>query len=634
MIYTIGCNSLFEEFKEVKVSDCLDYFANAKSIQLDTETKGKDPHSKPLLCLQLGDSVNQFVIDVRYVKILQFKELIESKLIIGHNLKFDYKFLKHAGITLNKCWDTMLAECVLYCGYEKYGYGLADVCRRYLNVYLDKSTRGEFFRLQGEPFNLDQITYAAKDVTYLHEIAKKQYKDLVEKDLLYCANLEFEALKPLADIEYNGMILNKDKWLENTNTFKQELENIESELDAIVVEEPKLAKYNPVYIQGNLFGFEERKLNINYASPLQISNICKDLGYEVDSTNDKELTKLAKKHPFFSKLQDYRENAKIISTYGEGFLDYINPTTNKVHTSFWQVLNTGRVSSGSKDDNAPNLQNIPAKNLFRNCFEARPGFLWVSIDYSGQELNLMADGSGEEGFIDILNKGEDLHCYAGSMMFKRPITKADKELRNKAKTINFGKPYGMGPPKLADTLQISLEEADELFKEYALAFPKLNKWLEQQGKFGKLNGYSQTFAPCKRKRFYPELQTAKDLRNQANFVQKGSPEAKALWKQVLTIEGQVERNSMNSPIQGSGADITKEALVGVRNLIINYNKEYNEEVAFLICTVHDAIDVEVREDLAEKFAKEMEDIMISCGNKYVSKVQMKVDTTITKCWQK
>jgi DNA polymerase-1 len=630
MIKTIGCNSLFEEFEVSTVEECLNYFKDFRSIQVDTETNGKDPHSAKLLCLQLGDNNNQFIIDCRVIDVLLFKELLESKLIIGQNLKFDYKILKHAGIILDKCWDTMLAECVLYCGYEQYGYSLDKIVKRYLDIDLDKNARSSFLNTTSEPFTYTQIVYAAKDVTYLNKIARLQYQEAEKKDLLYCINLENEVFKALGDIEYNGMILNKDKWLENTKNFKLELDNIQLELDSIVNQEPKLNKYVPEYIQGNLFGFEERKLNINYASPLQIKNMCHSLGYFIDSTNDRELTKLVNKHPFFSKLQDFREKAKIISTYGEGFLDYINKATNKVHTSFWQVLNTGRVSSGSKDDNAPNLQNLPAKNLFRNCFEARPGYLWVSIDYSGQELNLMADGSGEEGFIDVLNRGEDLHCYAGSMMFKKTITKADKELRNKAKTINFGKPYGMGPPKLADTLQISIEEAEQLFKEYGTAFPKLNKWLEQQGKFGKLNGYSLTFKPCKRKRFYPEIETAKELRQKVQFVEKGSDESKFLWKQILIIEGQVERNSMNSPIQGSGADITKEALVGVRNLI---STEYSDS-AYLICTVHDAIDVEVREDLAEQFAKQMEQIMIDCGNKYVSKVQMKVDTTITKEWVK
>lgn len=551
MVYTVGCERLIEEeFKEVSVEYVLEYFSNHKSIQLDTETKGKDPHKKKILSLQLGDSNNQFVIDVRRINILLFKELIENKLIIGHNLKFDYKFLKKAGIILNKCWDTMLAECVLYCGYEKYGYGLAAVAQRYLNIILDKSTRGEFFRLTSEPFSADQILYAARDVQHLHKIAEEQFKKAVELNLLYCINLENEVLKTLGDIEYNGMVLNAEKWLANTNNFKAEIDEILIKLDTIVENEPLLKKYVPKYIQSNLFGLEERKLSINYSSPLQIKKICLDLGYDVDSTNDRELTKLVGKHEFFAILQDYREKAKIISTYGEAFLEYINESTGRVHTSFWQVLNTGRVSSGSKDDNAPNLQNIPAKNIFRNCFEARPGFLWVSIDYSGQELNLMADGSGEEGFIDVLNRGEDLHCYAGSMMFKKTITKADKDLRNKAKTINFGKPYGMGPPKLADTLSISIEESEQLFKEYAEAFPKLNKWLEKQSKFAKENGYSETFAPCRRKRFYPDMERAKALRLEAKEVLKGSPESKLLWKEIFQIEGQTERNGGNQPIQG------------------------------------------------------------------------------------
>jgi DNA polymerase-1 len=247
----------------------------------------------------------------------------------------------------------------------------------------------------------------------------------------------------------------------------------------------------------------------------------------------------------------------------------------------------------------------------------------------------MADGSGEEGFINALNEGIDLHCYAGSMMFKRPITKEDKDLRNKAKTINFGKPYGMGPPKLADTLKISIDEANDLFKEYALAFPKLNAWLDKQGLLGKIHGYSETFYPCKRKRFYPEIDEARQLRIDVQTAPYQL--TKSMWKNILTIEGRVMRNSMNGPIQGSGADICKEALIAGRDLIDTYNKLCSQDgdpVAYLICTVHDALDFEVREDLAEQFTKEMCKLMIDCGNKYVTKVKMDVDPTITDYWIK
>jgi DNA polymerase-1 len=551
--YFIGKKPLipFENIKESSVEECLDYFKTINTIAIDTETQGKDVFNHKIISLQIGDLNRQYFIDTRYISIKHFKDLLESKLCLVHNAKFDYKFLKHSGVVIENIYDTMLAECVLYCGYEKYGYGLKDLVKRYLNINLDKTTRNEFLKVKDLDFTTRQIEYACDDIKHLFAIRDKQLLRAQEYNLEYTINLENNAVKALADIEYNGMYLNREKWLSNTQNFQKELELIKTQLDAIVESEPKLQKLIPRGIQGNLFGFEERKLNINYSSPLQIKEIFKLLGYSVDSTDDRTLTNFTNKHPLFSKLQEYREKAKIISTYGEGFLDYINKSTGRVHTSFWQVLNTGRVSSGSKDDNAPNLQNIPASNTFRNCFEARPGYLWVSIDYAGQELNLMADGSGEEGFIDVLNRGEDLHCYAGSMMFKKTITKADKELRNKAKTINFGKPYGMGPPKLADTLQISLEEAESLFTEYAKAFPKLNKWLENQGNKAKKLGYAETFYPCNRKRFFPELEIAKSLRlNTAPYVIKGSQESKDCWREIFKIEGQVERNGMNMPIQG------------------------------------------------------------------------------------
>lgn len=446
MIYLIGEGELFKEstsgkFKYSSVEECISYFSSKDSIQVDTETKGKDSHSKPILSLQLGDSENQWVIDVRTTNILLFKDLLESKEVVLHNSKFDYKFLKHSGIILNKIYDTMLAECIIYCGYDKWGYGLAALTKRYLNIELDKTTRGEFFKIeQGKPFTDKQIEYAALDVAYLHKIQAMQMEKINKYDLNYCLALECEVVKALADIEYNGMYLNAEKWLINTEDYVSAVKDLEIQMDEVLLEEPKVTKHLPLNTQMTLFGEKERELMINYSSPIQIKFICNLLGYDVDTTNDRELEKLVNKHEFFRLIQEYRKANKVVTTYGKSFLDSINSTTGRVHTSFWQVLNTGRVSSGSKDDNAPNLQNIPASNTFRNCFEARQGFLWVSSDYSGQELAIMAEGSQEEKFIDVLNRGEDLHCFAGSLMFKKTITKADKELRNKAKTINFGKP--------------------------------------------------------------------------------------------------------------------------------------------------------------------------------------------------
>lgn len=626
-IYTYGIEN--ENFEERSREFICSYFSDKEWISCDTETTGKNPHKDKIISLQLGDGENQFFIDCRRKDILEFKGFLENKKLIFQNAKFDYKMLKAAGIYIEHIYDTMLMEVMLYTGYEKWGYGLDRLIERYCGKTISKEER-KGFTSQGErSFTKSQVEYGATDVLYLHEIKEKQEKRITELGLDYCANIENNAVKALADIEYNGMILNKEKWLAIALKNKQEAKSIGEQLDEIILTDEKLSKkYKPKAIQGDLFGYVSRELNINYASPIQILELIKTLGIYIENTNERELTKVKKKHQFIEKLLELREKNKIVSTYGESFLNYIQPETGKVHTSFWQIKDTGRVSSGDKKDNAPNLQNLPAKNEFRNCFEARPGFKWVSIDYSGQELRLMADASGEQGFIDVLNSGEDLHCYAGSMMFKTIITKEDKELRGKAKTINFGKPYGMGPEKLADTLGISLEEAKELFDIYAKTFPTLNKWLENQGKLAKRLGYSTTFSPCKRRRWYPDMEIAKELRK---TVQRGDKET---WKKILTIEGQTERNGGNSPIQGSGADICKEALIEVRQLIKQYNIKYNEEVAFLICTVHDAIDSEVREDLAEEFAKEKAKIMVECGNKYVSKVSMEVDITITDFWFK
>jgi len=630
MIYYIGPAPAVESiFKLSTVEDCLNYFKDHESLAIDTETQGRDAHVKKILSLQIGDEHNQYVIDCRYVDIRKFKSLLESKLCLLHNAKFDYKFLKASGIHMEYIYDTMLAECVLYAGYESFGYGLKDLTKRYLDVDLDKTTRGDFYKLTSQPFTDKQIEYAALDVAYLHKIKSIQEAKAKKYDLEYCINLENQVVKALADIEYNGISFDVQAWLKNAKEYESKQTDIQRELDSIVISDAVLSHiYKPKYVQTSLFDLPRRECNINYSSPSQILKIFKEIGYEVDSTDDRTLSKYVDRHEFFKALQKYREVAKIVSTYGEAFCDYINPHTMKIHTDFWQIKSTGRVSSGSKDMNAPNMQNLPQDNKFRNCFIASPGYSWISIDYSAQELRLMADGSKEKGFIDVLNAGEDLHCYAGSMMFKQTITKADKDLRNKAKTINFGKPYGMGPNKLADTLSISIEEAEDLFRVYAESFPKLNSWLSKQGKFAKDNMYSLTFAPCKRRRWYPDMKTAKELRES---VKEGDKET---WKQIMIIEGQTERNGMNHPIQGSGADITKEALVGIRNLILETNKMHKKEVARLLCTVHDQIDVEVIDEIAQQFAEQMKQIMIESGNKYVKDVNMEVDVTITKVWTK
>lgn len=626
-IKTLGINS--PDFQETTREEILAYFKDKEWTACDVETTGKDALSDRIISLQLGDAENQFFIDCRMVDIKLFKPILERRKIIIQNSKFEYKMLKMSGIHIENIFDTMLTECVLYCGYEHWGYGLDVLIERYTGNKISKEERVGFTKIGDRPFTKKQIEYGCTDVAYLHEIKAKQELKAKELDLESTIALENQVVKALSDIELNGMCFNSKAWMEIAVQTQLEAQSLKENLDGIILNDDVLSPlYKPEYIQGDLFGFQARELKINYASPAQVLKICKQLGYKVESTDEQHLTRLKGKHDFFRILLELRGKNKIVSTYGESFLDYIHPITGRIHTSFWQIKTTGRVSSGSKKDNTPNVQNLPSENRFRNCFTSRKGCLWVSSDYSGQEMRLMSDASDEGGFIDVLNRGEDIHCFAGSKMFNRLITKEDKELRYQAKTINFGKPYGMGVEKLASELEITTEASEKLFREYAKSFPNLNKWLEDQGKLAKKNGYSITLGPIPRKRFYPELEEIQALRKS---VKRGD---KTIWKKILMTEGQVTRNGANSPIQGAGANMIKEALVEVRNLASSYNNRFGTDSVLLINTVHDAIDSDVIEEEAKRFAKEKEEIMVEIGNKYVTKVKTEVDTTITKVWTK
>lgn len=586
-------------------------------IEIDTETKGRNFNKKSILSLQLGFGEHQVVIDCRHYSPKVAAAILEDTSIKKylHNAKFDYKFLLASGVKLENVYDTMLAECVIYCGIPKAGYALDVTAKRRVDVILNKETRGEFYLVESEPFTEEQIMYAARDVMHLINISKEQQKLITKYNLQYALDLENKAVLAIADMEYNGVHLDPEKWKQLTHYNEQLLAEVTIELDNLLLESP-IANQLPRITQTNLFEefFNEKSriLDINYDSHKQTTNIANLLGYDVEALPDNILSKLVKQHKFFELLRRYRGIAKAVSTYGLSFLDNIDPITKRVHTEFWQILNTYRLSS-----NSPNMQNIPKKKEYRNCFVTRPGYKWVSIDYSAQELRVMADYSNEKSFIDVLNRGEDLHCFAGSLMFGRTITKEDKELRNSAKTINFGKPYGMGPPKLADTLSISLEEADNLFKMYAKTFPSLEKWLNSQAAFGVNNGYIRLNSVHNGIRWFPEYRE----------LVEGKKQLEPNWSEIYKYKGTIERASMNTPIQGTGAVIVKEALVETRELLKKYD-------GYMLLQVHDEINFEIREDQVDQFVKEAEKVMIDCGNKYVTKVEMGVETTVSDYWTK
>ena len=599
------------------MEECVDYLNDQQYIGVDTETEGKDFTRKNIVMFQIGTKEIQYVIDTRYISIEPLRDILEDTkyhVKIFHNIKFDYKFIKsNYNIEVENIYDTMLAEGVLHCGKDKHGYSLNRLTQRYLGVTLDKEVRNKFIGLDGKPFTAEQICYGAKDVQYLIEIMDLQLDGIFKLGLHYVLILENKAALAFADIEYNGLCFDQDSWLKNAQVNETEVTLLEQELDQCIVDN-NLDDFISDHVQLDFFTPVEdlRKVNVKWSSPMQVKNVMERyLDTSLEKVNAFELSKY-KDRPFVGKYLKYKEKQKISSTYGKSFLKYVMKD-NKVRTSFWQILNTGRVSSGSKEDHKPNMQNIPARNQFRNCFHARDGHSIVSVDYSGQELAIIAYGSQDPVWIKCRQNHEDLHSVCAELVFGDKWHTGDKKkLRNMIKTINFGLAYGMSKFKLSDTLNINVDEADKLIKKYFSAFPNIKSFLDKLGWYGVMNGHIKTFKPFRRIRWfenwYPGVHNShKDFK----------------------IKGAIERASKNTPIQGTGADMIKQSMILIREEI-----KRNDYPCYMVTQVHDEIGVEVRDDFAEEWVHIQCELMRKAGKMIVEGFEMSVDYTITKKWSK
>ena len=629
MIYFVSNTQSFNSnFQSCTIDDAVIYCTDKKVLGVDTETEGFDFTTKKMIMFQIGDANNQYIIDTRFISIEPLRDILESRNIIKifHNAKFDYKFIKKwSDITCEGIYDTFLVELVISCG-KNLGYALKDLCKRYLNVELNKEVRNQFIGLTGQPYKDDQIIYGAKDVEYLCKIKELQLPTIQRYKLENVVDLENQAVKAFADMEYNGLDLDVEGWknLEDLNTDKADV--LLSNLDLMIKEDKRLQKFVSKYIQADMFTpiDDLRDIDIKWTSPKQVLEVFQVLIPNLDNVNGKAMYKHRFKFPLIDKYVKYKEAMKLCTSYGDAFFKNLKGD-KKIHTNFHQILDTGRVSSSK-----PNMQQIPADNIYRNCFTAPDGWSFVSADYSSQELNVIAFGSKDPVWLKALKNNEDLHSTCAELVYGEQWLNSGeddctylsrkakcncpshKKLRTNVKTINFGLAYGMGPNKLSDTLNISVDRAKELIEKYFKAFPAIKGFLDKLGNYGKKYGYIKTFPPYNRKRWF------------TNWYPR-------IWDNASSkMElGSIERASKNTPIQGASADMTKRALVLMRGHI----KQFDLPVK-LVMTVHDQIDTICKNDYVEDWSRLMKSLMEDAAREIVKNGLLKAEVSVSNCWEK
>lgn len=489
MIYLVTSQkNLFDsiDYQIISKEEALTKIYTWNQVQFDTETSGRDPHICKLLCAQFGnkETNTQIVVDTTTIDFNYFKDIFNKKLIIGHNLKFDCQFLYKYNIIPNKVWDTMIVEQLLHLGYSSKNikYSLQAVAERRLNKYIDKSVRGEII---WRGLDSTVVKYAAGDVVDLEDIMSLQIKDCKEKQCIIGAKLENAFVPVIAYLEWCGIILDVNKW--NSLIKKNQQLKIDSEkklnewLVKYFEEHPWKEKIKNPFLEIEHSFFEEfngsAHILINWSSSTQLIPLLKLLGFNVSTVDKKTgkekesaVEKLIKKQKgindeFISIYYDkYQAATKLCSTYGQQYIDAINPITNRIHTTFRQLgASSGRMSCGNMKDcntdlakykNLPpsncryvQLQNLPADEDIRSSFIPSENNLMVSCDYSALESRLGADIYNETNMIKEFTEGSgDIHSLMAATFFDDvipPNTPTEvikhkyKEWRKKAKSPEF-----------------------------------------------------------------------------------------------------------------------------------------------------------------------------------------------------
>ena len=416
------------------------------------------------------------------------------------------------------------------------------------------------FLITGEHFDIKEIL--SRHNCSMFELHEKQNLELEKNSLEKVAKLEMAAVPAFGDIEFYGMSLDANKWLSLFNINSNELVQTKNFLDNYI-------------ISSHLYSCE----NLNWNSTREVSAVLKEIFPEIKDSSEEELERISLKYPnnqFIKILLKYRKLAKSIGTYGLSYVNHIDVITNKFHPNLNQI---GAVS-GRPSSNRPNILNIPKKKEFRSCWKADNNCKLIICDYSYCELAIAAYLSEDQNLIKAFNEGLDPHLLTASMLTNIEYSKALKlyeqkdeqiiEFRNISKIFNFALIYGMSEKSMI--LKYNMQESlvNEFYQTYKKKYSRLIEWLESKGNSGLLDRKIKTKLGRIRK-FNPD--------SSLNFSEKSD----------------IKRASANTVVQGTSADITKLAMVLIRNKVIK-KKLYPNIRLYL--QIYDEIIVHADEDLA------------------------------------
>ena len=490
----------------------------------------------------------------------QLKNIFEDEQIekYGCDLAQDYILLKQIGITMkNIVYDAKIAAYILN---PTSKYTMDVIARDYLEIdnaeYLqsqgikDEANQqtslfdtGEKDTQKDESKKMENCLYA-EEVYKLAEVTMKKLEEIDVVDLF--KNIDMPTVEVLAEMQWNGMYVDLEELDNYGRALKERLEILTKEIYELCGEEFNI---NSTKQLGEIL-FEKLKLPV----VKKTKN-----GY---STDVDVLEKLRDEHPVIEKILEYRQLMKLNSTYVEGMKPYINSATKRIHSFFHQTITaTGRISSTE-----PNLQNIPTRfelgKQLRKAFKPADGCLYIDADYSQVELRVLAHISNDEHMVQAFNNGEDIHRQAASKVFNTPIDEVTKEQRSNAKAVNFGIVYGISDFGLGEQLHISRKKAKQYIDQYLEQYSGIKNFMNEVVEKAKETGYVETL--FKRRRYIPELKSS-------NYMvrQFGS------------------RAAMNTPIQGTAADIMKIAMINVLRELKSRNMKSK-----IVLQVHDEMMIE------------------------------------------